>query len=448
MELGIQQQKSCLINILYRNTYPFLPLLQQIVFQQKIPVLALGASAGYHQYITMLLHKIRTKAEEYYPEVQQIRHHIHANPELSFKEYKTAAYVAERLEAIGITNKTPIAETGIVALIEGRNPGKRCIALRADLDALPILEDNSADYCSKNEGVMHACGHDVHTSCLLGAAHILHDLRNEFEGTVKLIFQPGEEKHPGGASIMIAEGVLENPKPDAIFALHVFPHLPTGATGFRAGQYMASADEVYITIEGKGGHAALPHQTVDPIAIAALVITGLQQIVSRKSNPLVPSVLTFGKIAGGFATNVIPDKVEMLGTFRTMDETWRYEAHRWIKEFTQQTCAAYGAKVTVEIPVGYPMLFNDPTLTTKATTWAGAYVGSENVHELDMRMAAEDFSFYTLHVPGCFFRIGTNKDNKEFLAPVHNSRFDVNEESMKIGMGMMAWCAVNALMED
>lgn len=392
-----------------------------------------------------MLEQIRQKAEQYYPEVQAIRHHIHSHPELSFTEKNTCAYVSARLTEMGITNQAIMAETGIVALIEGKNPGKRCIALRADMDALPIQEENNTTYRSQNDGIMHACGHDVHTSCLLGAAHILNDTKDELEGTIKLIFQPGEEKHPGGASIMIKDGALDNPKPDAIFALHVYPHLPTGTTGFRAGQYMASADEIYITIEGKGGHAALPHQTIDPIAISALVITGLQQVISRKGNPLIPSVLTFGKIAGGFATNVIPGKVEILGTFRTMDEKWRYEAHKWIKEFTEQTCAAYGAKAIVEIPVGYPSLFNDPALTNLARGWAEEYVGTDNVHELDMRMAGEDFSFYTHHVPGCFFRIGTNKDNKEFLAPVHNARFDINEESMKTGMGMMAWCAVNAL---
>jgi hippurate hydrolase len=391
--------------------------------------------------------KVQAMAAQYYPKVQEIRHHIHAHPELSFQEHNTSAFVASELEAIGITNRKVIAGTGIVALIEGKNPGKRCIALRADMDALPIQEQNDTSYRSQNDGVMHACGHDVHSSCLLGAARILHELRHEWEGTVKLIFQPGEEKHPGGASLMIADGVLENPKPDGIFALHVYPHLPTGTTGFRPGQYMASADEIYITIEGKGGHAALPHQTIDPIAISALVITGLQQIISRKSNPLIPSVLTFGRISGGFATNVIPEKVEILGTFRAMDEKWRYEAHKWIKDFTEQTCAAYGARATVEIPIGYPMLFNDPALTEKATSWATYYMGSENVHELDMRMAAEDFSFYTLQVPGCFFRIGTNKDDKEFLAPVHNAHFDINEPSMQTGMGMMAWCAIQALNE-
>lgn len=313
------------------------------------------------------------------------------------------------------------------------------------MDALPIQELNDVPYRSQNDGVMHACGHDVHSSCLLGAAIILQELRNEFEGTIKLIFQPGEEKHPGGASLMIAEGVLENPKPSAIFALHVYPHLPSGTAGFRAGQYMASADEIYITIEGRGGHAALPHQTIDPIAIAAQVITGLQQVISRKNNPLIPSVLTFGKITGGVANNVIPDKVEILGTLRTMDETWRYEAHEWIKKITQQICEGYGAQATVEIPKGYPFLYNDPNLTAQTEALATSYLGKEQVRALNVRMAAEDFSFYTHHVPGCFFRIGTNKNEKEFTAPVHNAHFDIDEEAMQTGVGLLCWIAINNL---
>lgn len=392
-----------------------------------------------------MINRIREKAAQYFPEVQEIRHHIHSNPELSFEEHKTAAFISQQLSNWGIKHQTGVAGTGIVALIEGRNPIKKCVALRADMDALPILEANDTSYRSKNEGVMHACGHDVHSSCLLGAAKILHELKDEFEGTIKLIFQPGEEKHPGGASLMIAAGVLENPKPLAIFALHVYPHLPSGTAGFRAGQYMASADEIYITIEGKGGHAALPHQTVDPIAISAQVITALQQVVSRKSNPLMPCVLTFGKIAGGFATNVIPDKVEILGTLRTMDEKWRYEAHKWIKDIVEQTCAAYGAKAIVDIPAGYPSLFNDPVLTNSAEQWAREYMGAENVHTLDMRMAGEDFSFYTHHVPGCFFRIGTSLNGEQFTAPVHNAKFDIHEPAMQNGVGLFCWMALNAL---
>lgn len=393
----------------------------------------------------MMLDQIKQKCNAYFSEIQAIRHHIHAHPELSFQEVETSKFISGKLKEFGIEDQTTLAGTGIVALIKGRNPDTKCIALRADMDALPILEANDIPYKSQNDGVMHACGHDVHSTCLLGAAKILNGLKDEFEGTIKLIFQPGEEKHPGGASLMIKDGALQNPKPDAIFALHVYPHLPCGTVGFRAGQYMASADEIYITIEGKGGHAALPHQTIDPIAVAAQVITALQQVISRKANPLIPSVLTFGKIAGGFATNVIPDKVEILGTFRTMDEKWRYEAHQWVENITHEICNSYGAKAIVEIPKGYPSLFNEPKLTGKAESWAKEYMGEENVKTLDLRMAAEDFSFYAQQMPACFFRIGTNKNNETFTAPVHNAHFNIDEEALKYGVGMFAWVAVNAL---
>lgn len=388
---------------------------------------------------------IRNKAKEYFPLVQSIRHHIHANPELSFKEYNTAAFVVSKLKEWHIEHTANVAGTGIVAIIKGKNPDKKCIALRSELDALPIQEANNIEYKSKNDGIMHACGHDVHTSCLLGVVKILDDLKTEWEGTIKFIFQPGEEMHPGGASLMIAAGVLENPKPEAILALHVYPHLPSGTVGFRSGQYMASADEIYITINGKGGHAALPHQTVDPISIAALIITGLQQVISRKGNPLIPSVLTFGAINGGFATNVVPDKVNILGTFRTMDETWRYEAHQWIKDYVIKTCEAYGASAEVDIPKGYPSLFNDPVLTPKAEQWAKEFLGDSQVKTLNMRMAGEDFSFYTHHMPGCFFRIGTNINDQQFTAPVHNAHFNIDENAMETGMGTMCWLALNAL---
>lgn len=388
---------------------------------------------------------IRQKALEYFPEVQAIRHHIHSHPELSFEEYNTSAFVSQKLTEWGIPHQSGVAGTGVVGLIEGKNPTKKCIALRADMDALPIKELNDVPYKSQNDGVMHACGHDVHTSCLLGVARILNDMKDEWEGTVKLIFQQGEEKLPGGASLLIAAGVLENPRPEAIFALHVYPHLPSGTVGFRAGQYMASTDEIYITIEGKGGHAALPHQAVDPIAIAAQVITGLQQVISRKGNPIIPSVLTFGKIEAGFTTNVIPDKLELWGTFRTMNEEWRAKAHKYITEFTEKTCEAYGAKAIVNIPQGHATLYNDPVVTAQAESWAKAYLGDTNVKELDIRMAGEDFSFYTQYMPGCFFRIGTNKNNEEFTASVHNARFNIDEEAMKTGVGTMAWIALNAL---
>lgn len=388
---------------------------------------------------------VRSKAEQYFEEIRAIRHHIHSNPELSYEEYNTSAFISQKLTEYGIEHQTGVAGTGVIGLIKGKNPDKKCIALRADMDALPMQEANDVPYKSKNDGVMHACGHDVHSSCLLGIARILNDLKDEWEGSVKLIFQQGEEKHPGGANLLIEAGVLENPKPEAIFALHVYPHMPSGTVGFRAGQYMASTDEIYITIEGKSGHAALPNQAIDPIAIGALVVTGLQQIVSRKANPIVPSVLTFGKIEAGFATNVIPDKLELWGTLRTMNEEWRAEAHRLIREFAEHTCAAYGAKATVHIPQGYPSLYNDPEVTNKAEGWAKEILGDDNVKTLDLRMTGEDFSFYTLHMPGCFFRLGTNKNNEEFLASVHNAHFDIDEDAMKTGMETMTWITLNAL---
>lgn len=388
---------------------------------------------------------VKAKAEQYFEEVQAIRHHIHANPELSYEEYNTSAFISQKLTEYGIEHETGVAGTGVIGLVKGKNPDKKCIALRADMDALPMQEANDVPYRSKNDGVMHACGHDVHSSCLLGIARILNDLKDEWEGSVKLIFQQGEEKHPGGANLLIEAGVLENPKPEAIFALHVYPHMPSGTVGFRAGQYMASTDEIYITIEGKSGHAALPNQAVDPISIGALVVTGLQQIVSRKANPIIPSVLTFGKIEAGFATNVIPDKLELWGTLRTMNEEWRAEAHRLIREYAEHTCAAYGAKATVHIPQGYPSLYNDPEVTTKAEGWAKEVLGDSNVKTLDLRMTGEDFSFYTLHMPGCFFRLGTNKNNEEFTASVHNAHFDIDETAMKTGVETMTWIALNAL---
>lgn len=388
---------------------------------------------------------IKEKTEQYFPEIQAIRHHIHSHPELSFEEYETAAFIAKKLTEYDIPYQAGVAGTGIVATVEGKNPGKRCIALRSELDALPIQEANHVSYRSQHDGVMHACGHDVHTTCLLSAARMLNELKDEWEGTVKLIFQPGEEKHPGGASLMIAAGVLENPRPQAIIAQHVYPHLPSGVVGFRSGQYMASTDEIYITIEGKGGHAALPHTTIDPIAVAAQVINALQQVVSRKANPIIPSVLTFGQISGGHVNNVIPDKVEIAGTFRTMNEQWRNQAHQWVKDIVHHTCAAYGATGTVDIPKGYPSLFNDPELTPKAESWAKAYLGNDNVKTLDLRMTADDFAFYSHEIPGCFYRLGTNMANESFTASVHNAHFDIDEDALKTGTGLMVWLAMNAL---
>lgn len=395
-----------------------------------------------------MIDQIRTKAKQLLHEWQRIRHYIHAHPELSFEEYNTAEFVASELTKWGINFTKGIAGTGIVAVIEGRNPGKKCLALRAELDALPITELNDVPYRSQNKGVMHACGHDAHTACLLGTAYILNEMKEEWGGTLKLIFQPGEEMHPGGGSLMIAENVLEAPHVDAILALHVYPHLPAGVVGFRQGQYMASTDEIYITIEGKGGHAALPHQTIDPIAISAQVLVALQQIISRKSNPIIPSVLSFGKISGGTVNNVIPDKVEIAGTLRTMDELWREEAHQLIREIVTKTCEAYGATAVIDIPKGYPSLFNDAALTAQIEGYAKTYLGVENVKQLSLRMTADDFAFYSQKIPGCYFRLGTNTNNEQHTVSVHNAHFDIDENALVTGVGLMSFAAFSYLNEQ
>ena len=367
----------------------------------------------------------------------KIREHLHANPELSFEEHNTAKFISDKLSEYGIEHQTGISGTGIVGTIKGKNPENRVIALRADMDALPITEENDVPYKSKNEGVMHACGHDVHSTCLLGAAKLLQETKDDWEGTIKLIFQLGEEKHPGGASLMIQEGVLENPKPEAIFALHVYPHLPFGKIGFRPGQYMASCDEIHITIRGKGGHAALPHQTIDPIVIASQVILSLQTIISRRhNNAKSPSVLSFGKIVGGTVGNVIPGSVQLAGTLRCMDEEWRHQAWELIKNQTIQIAEAMGGHAEVNIPEGYPSLINDPSTTTRARAIIESSLGEEATHTLDKRMTGEDFSFYTHHIPGCFMRLGTSY-NGQFTTPVHNPKFDVYPDT--IGLGVRAF---------
>ncbi len=395
-----------------------------------------------------MIDAIRRAAAEGFPEWQRIRRYIHQHPELSFEERHTAEFISQQLDAWGIEHTTGIAGTGIVGVLQGRTPGRRCIAIRAELDALPIREANEVSYKSANEGVMHACGHDVHAACLLGVLRILSTFRSEWEGQLKFIFQPGEEKHLGGGSLMIAKNVLEAPTVDAIFGLHVYPTLPAGVIGFRGGQYMASTDEIHITIRGKGGHAALPHQTIDPIAIAAQVITALQQVSSRKADPVSPSVLSFGRVAGGTVNNVIPDTVELSGTLRTMDEDWRARAHVLIRDIVNNICAAYGASAEIDIPQGYPSLFNDPALTASAESWAKEYLGASQVRPLQLRMTADDFAFYSHKVPGCYFRIGTSRGGQEFTTSVHNPHFDVEETAMVTAIGTMSWIAIHAMQAD
>jgi amidohydrolase len=387
--------------------------------------------------------KIQSLAKQYADEFIAIRHHIHSHPELSYQETETSAFIQEKLKGWGIPFEVK-ATTGVVGLIEGKNPSKRIIALRADMDALPITEENDVDYKSTKPGVMHACGHDVHTTCLLGAAKMLNELKEEWEGTVKLIFQPGEEKNPGGASLLIKEGVLQNPAPEKIFALHVHPNLEVGRLSFRGGMVMASADEIYITIKAKGGHAAAPQFTADTILIASHLIVSLQQIVARNNSPFNPSVLSITSFQGGNTTNVIPSEVKLMGTFRAMNEEWRFAAHELIKKQTTELVAAMGAHADIHIDVGYPFVLNNESLNDAARALGEEYVGSANVDTTELRMGAEDFAYYSHQIPGCFFRLGAGNLSKGISSGVHTPTFNIDESAIEIGMGMMAWLATQA----
>lgn len=390
--------------------------------------------------------QIQESALRFHPEVVQYRRHLHAHPELSFQEIETGRYIAARLAEWGVDFRQGYAGHGLVALIKGKNPKKRVVALRADMDALPIREANDVPYKSLNEGIMHACGHDVHTASLLGAVRILMQLRDRFEGTVKCIFQPGEELLPGGAGIMIREGALRNPKPASIFGQHVHPPLRAGMVGFRAGMYMASADEIYVTVKGRGGHGAMPHECIDPVVISAQIIVALQQLVSRYGDPFIPSVLTFGKInSTGGATNIIPNEVKLEGTFRTMNEKWREEAHKRMKRIAEEMARSMGGACDFRIHKGYPVLFNNEFLTARAKQQAIEYLGAEQVVDLPMRMTSEDFAFYSQVMPACFYRLGTGNPERGITSPIHTETFDIDEAALTTGMGLMAWLAVSEL---
>ncbi|MBS1933192.1 MAG: amidohydrolase [Bacteroidetes bacterium] len=386
----------------------------------------------------MLKEKIKQLAKKYAPEFIDVRHHLHAHPELSYKEFETSKFIQQKLTEFGISFEVK-ATTGVIGLIEGRNPSERIIALRADMDALPIKEENNISYKSQTDGVMHACGHDVHTSILLGASKILNELKNEFEGTIKLIFQPGEERNPGGASLLIKEGVLENPAPQAILGLHVHPGLPVGELSFRSGVVMASADEIYITVRSKGGHAAAPHTTADTILVASHLVVALQQIISRNRNPFSPSVLTISSFQGGYTTNVIPSEVKLMGTFRAMDEEWRFKAHELIRKEAIGLVESMGAEIDLHIDVGYPVVLNNEKLNAVASEQAELFMGKENISETEMRMGAEDFGYYTHLIPGCFYRLGVMNTEKGITSGVHTPTFNIDESAIEIGMGMMAW---------
>ncbi len=394
--------------------------------------------------------KVRSLSEKYLAEVTQLRRHLHANPELSFEEYNTSRFISAKLKEWGIPFKDGIVKTGIIALIKGTNTSPNplprgttaCIALRADMDALPIEEKNEVEYKSKNTGIMHACGHDVHTASLLGAAKILNELKNEFSGTIKLIFQPGEEKAPGGASLMIKEGVLQDPAPASIYAQHVFPSLEAGKVGFRSGKYMASTDEIYLTVKGKGGHAAMKGTYVNPLLIAAAILTELEQ---KFSDCKIPTVLAFGRMHANGATNVIPDEVKIDGTFRTMDEPWRKEAHEIIRQTASTKAKSMGGDCEVNIMTGYPALINDEPTTVNAKKYAEEFLGKENVIELELRMTGEDFSFFAQKVPACFYRLGTGNVSKGITSGVHTPTFNIDESALKTGMGLMAFIAMRQL---
>lgn len=391
------------------------------------------------------LKRIKLLSKQLLPEIISIRREIHSNPELAFEEYKTAAMIASILDKHGIEYEKGIAKTGVVALIKGNDPGKKIVALRADMDALPIKELNDVEYKSKNEGKMHACGHDVHTASLLGTAIILQEMKDSFSGTVKLIFQPSEEKYPGGAKVMIEEGVLENPKPNVIFGQHVYPDIEAGKIGMKSGNYMASTDEIFLTVRGKGGHGALPHKNIDPVLIASHIIIALQQIVSRNARPDIPTVISFGRVIAEGQTNVIPDEVKLDGIMRTFDEEWRAEIKERITKMAKGIAESMGGKCDVFIDQGYPVLVNDNKVTEKTRKNAIEYLGKENVLKLELRTTAEDFAYFTQKIPGCFYRLGVRNDEKGITSNLHTATFDVDEKSLETGMGMMAWLTVREM---
>jgi amidohydrolase len=388
---------------------------------------------------------IRSKSDEYFSGVVKIRRYLHAHPELSKEEIKTMDFIGGKLREYGIPYKDHIGGFGLVGMIHGNHPEIACIALRADMDALPVTETNEVGYKSTNPGVMHACGHDVHMACLLGAARILNGLKDQFNGTVKLFFQPSEETFPGGAIQMMRDGAMENPKPSVVIGQHVFPFLPSGQVGFCPGKFMASTDELYITVKGKGGHGARPQTTVDPVLIASHIVVALQQIVSRNANPLVPSVVTVGRFIAEGRTNVIPETARLEGTIRTFDEEWRSEIHKIIRRLAGSTAEAMGGSCEIRIDRGYPYLFNNEELTQKLISLSGEYLGENNVKPMQPKMGAEDFSYFAREAPACFYDLGIAWPDKGDGPNLHSAGFNVDETAIKPGMGLMAWLAVNVL---
>ncbi|MEX1188703.1 MAG: M20 family metallopeptidase [Bacteroidia bacterium] len=391
-----------------------------------------------------LLLEVKQLAAEIFPLVRDVRRHIHQHPEISFQEIQTSDFLKTKLDEAGITDKTSWVKTGILASINGNDKGKT-VTLRGDMDALPIQEESSAEYKSVHHGLMHACGHDVHSACVLGAGIILNILKDKWNGKVNLLFQPGEEQLPGGANLMLKAGIFHENNPGKMIAQHVYPALPAGSVGFRPGRYMASTDEIHIKIKGQGGHGALPHTVKDPVLAAAQVIVSLQQVVSRNAQPGLHSVLSIGKVIAQGATNVIPNEVEMQGTFRTLNEEWRAQAHELISTIIHSTCKAYGVSADVDIRKGYPVLENDVEFTHSCIEGANEFLGPDKVHELDIRMTAEDFAWFAQQYPVCFYRLGSSSPAGEFSSSVHTSTFDIDEKALETGIGLMAWLTLKEL---
>lgn len=394
-----------------------------------------------------LKEQITKAASSVKEQLLQNRRHLHQHPELSFQEFQTSAFIKERLTELGIAWE-PIAGTGVLAIIIGALSSDKVIALRADIDALPILEENDISYRSERDGVMHACGHDVHTSSLLGVAEILSEMKAYFGGTVKFIFQPAEEVLPGGAATVIEEGGLQNPAVQVVLGQHVQPSIATGKIGVRKGLFMASMDEIKIEISGKGGHGAEPHKSIDPVMIACTLLPALQQLVSRNANPLTPSVLSFGKLIANGAINIIPDKVFIEGTFRTLDEEWRVAAHRKIIEMATTLTEGMGGICNIDIRKGYPHLKNDTKFGTEVINYMRDFIGSENIIEKNVWMAAEDFAYYTQHLPSFFYLLGVGNAEKNIQSSLHTSTFNIDEDALVLGCGLMTYITLRWLGND
>jgi amidohydrolase len=389
--------------------------------------------------------EIRQLAVAHFREIVDIRRHFHQHPELSYDEVETSLYIQEQLKRTGIPFQGGFVKTGILGRIDGKSTRGMTVALRADMDALPVTEKNNIPFKSSAEGRMHACGHDMHMAALLGASRILHSLKDRFEGRVLLIFQPAEEKLPGGANLMLQEGIFDKSWPDLIIGQHVMPLLECGSVGYRPGMYMASTDEIYITVKGSGGHAAMPHQVIDPVLISAHILIALQQIVSRNANPAIPSVLSFGRVDAAGATNIIPSEVKMEGTFRTMNEAWRKEAHEKIKTMAMSVAASMGGSCDLEIRHGYPVLTNHEAYTRRAAGYSRQLLGGDHVVDLELRMTAEDFAYFAEKIPAVFYRFGITDAAGTYTSPLHSSTFMADESALVTAMSNLAYLALSFL---